>query len=326
MKAPNFWAKDGYLPQILDPLGRLFKVGGAIRQLTTPVHVAGIPVICVGNLVVGGAGKTPIALSLAGQLAKMGQVAAFLTRGYGGRLIGPIQVDPSVHDARDVGDEALLLAEIAPTWVSRNRGKGGDAARDAGAEIIIMDDGFQNPGLTKTLSLVVVDGGYGFGNGRMLPAGPLREPIAQGLERASVVVLIGTDEAKITGSLPKHLPVLRATISPIAHDRLRVGVSVLGFAGIGRPSKFRASLETLGLKIAHFKTFADHHSYTANEIQALLSEAERLGAVPVTTAKDYVRLPADVRSQIERLDIAVRWEDEAALLLVLEKGLGHGQG
>ena len=326
MKAPAFWTQDGYLPRLLDPLGCLFKAGGAIRQFATPTHVAGIPVICVGNLVVGGAGKTPVALSLASQLAKIGQVAAFLTRGHGGRLSGPIQVDPSVHDAGDVGDEALLLAEIAPTWISRDRGKGGIAARDAGAEIIIMDDGFQNPGLTKTLSLVVVDGGYGFGNGRMLPAGPLREPIAQGLERASAVVLIGVDETKITESLPKHLPVLRATISSIAHDRLRAGVSVLGFAGIGRPSKFRASLETLGLEITHFKTFADHHSYTANEIQALLSEAERLGAVPVTTAKDHVRLPADVRSRIERLDISVRWEDEEALLLVLKKGLGHGQG
>ena len=326
MKAPDFWTQDGYLPRLLEPLCCLYKAGGAIRRLATPVHVAGIPVICVGNLVVGGAGKTPVALSLANQLAKTSRVAAFLTRGHGGRLSGPIQVDPFVHDAGDVGDEALLLAEIAPTWVSRDRGKGGIAARDAGATIIIMDDGFQNPGLTKTLSLVVIDGGYGFGNGRMLPAGPLREPIASGLERASAVVLIGTDETNITESLPKHLPVLRATISLIPHDLLQTGVSVLGFAGIGRPSKFRASLEMLGLKIARFKAFADHHSYTTNEIQALLNEAERLGAVPVTTAKDHVRLPADIRSQIERLDISVRWEDEAALLVILDKGLVHDQG
>ncbi|MDA0341241.1 MAG: tetraacyldisaccharide 4'-kinase, partial [Proteobacteria bacterium] len=184
MKAPDFWTQDGFLPRLLDPLGCLFKAGGAVRRLTTPVHVAGIPVICVGNLVVGGAGKTPVALSLASQLAKTGHVVAFLTRGHGGRLSGPVQVDPSVHHAGDVGDEALLLAEVAPTWVSRDRGKGGIAARDAGAEVIIMDDGFQNPGLTKTLSLVVVDGGYGFGNGRVLPAGPLREPAKIGLKRA----------------------------------------------------------------------------------------------------------------------------------------------
>jgi tetraacyldisaccharide 4'-kinase len=265
-------------------------------------------------------------LSLARRLQDMGHSVSFLSRGHGGRLAGPVQVDPSTHDARDVGDEALLLAEVARAWVSRNRGQGGIAAEQAGAGVIIMDDGFQNPGLEKSLSLVVADGAYGFGNGRVLPAGPLREPIDQGLARADALVLIGEDRTDIAASLPDDLPVLRAEIRLEDHEHLPAGTSVLGFAGIGRPAKFHASLEESGLNVVGFEAFADHHVHTASEIDALLGRAKALNAALVTTAKDHVKLPESTRGQILRLNISLAWQDEAALSAILEKGLRRGPG
>lgn len=326
MRAPAFWVEDGVLARLLDPLSVIYRAGGAIRrQITTP-RATGIPVICVGNLVVGGAGKTPVSLALAHRLQNSGLAVSFLSRGHGGRLAGPTQVDPSTHDADDVGDEALLLAEVAPTWVSRDRGHGGIAAEQAGAGVIIMDDGFQNPGLEKSVSLVVVDGAYGFGNGHVLPAGPLREPIDQGLARADALILIGEDRADVIASLPDHLPILRAEIRLENHEQLSPGASVLGFAGIGRPAKFRASLEESGLNVVGFQAFADHHVYTPSEIDALLGRAKALNAALVTTAKDHVKLPRSDRERIKRLNISLAWQDEAALSMILEKGLRRGSG
>ena len=314
------------LPRLLGPFGLVFQAGTALRRhAVTPVEV-GIPVICVGNLVVGGAGKTPVALSLASHLMQGGAALAFLSRGHGGRLSGPVKVEPSVHGAPDVGDEALLLAELAPTWISRDRVKGALAARADGAELIIMDDGFQNPGLKKKLGIVVIDGAVGFGNRRVLPAGPLREPVEPGLARADALIMIGEDRTGLAPSLPPTASLLRARIVPSRNDRLPAGAKVLGFAGIGRPAKFRDSLEELGLEVTGFKAFADHHVFTAAEIEALLSQADARNAVPVTTAKDHVRLPKPVQARIERLDITLAFQDEAALSALLDKGLDHGPG
>jgi tetraacyldisaccharide 4'-kinase len=326
VKAPDFWAENGIAPRLLQPFGLMIQAGAAIRRRVTTPHMMDIPVICVGNLVVGGAGKTPVALALASVLRQGRATVAFLSRGHGGRLDGPIKVDPSVHVAVDVGDEALLLAESAPTWVSRDRAKGAVAARAGGAGLIIMDDGFQNPGLHKTFSLVVVDGAVGFGNRRVLPAGPLREPVESGLARADGVILIGEDRTGAAASLPAELPLLRARIVPRPSNRLPAGARVLGFAGIGRPAKFHESLKELGLDVTGFQGFPDHHVFTKAEIQALLDRARVEEAIVVTTAKDHVRLPEADRSRIERLDITLNWQDEAALSALLRERTGHGPG
>jgi tetraacyldisaccharide 4'-kinase len=326
VKAPEFWGRDSLITKLLHPISLVFQAGTAIRRrAATPIEV-GVPVICVGNLVAGGAGKTPVALSVAGHLKRFGVTLAFLTRGHGGRLMGPVKVEPDIHVARDVGDEALLLAETAATWISRDRAKGAMAARADGAELVIMDDGFQNPGLEKSLSLVVIDGAVGFGNGRVIPAGPLRETMDKGLARANAMVMIGEDRTGLTSSLPPALPLLRARIVPRPNARLPRGTRVLGFAGIGRPGKFRESLEELELEVVAFESFPDHHVYSGGEIDALLGRAKTANAIPVTTAKDHVRLPKATQARIERLDIALAWQDEAALSALLDKEINHGSG
>jgi tetraacyldisaccharide 4'-kinase len=310
MKAPAFWQKDGFLPALLAPAALCFAAGGRLRRcVVTPRRVAA-PVICVGNLVAGGAGKTPIAIAIAERLIARGKAVHFLSRGYGGREKGPLRVDPARHAAADVGDEPLLLARIAPAWVSRDRAAGAAAAVAAGAQIIVMDDGFQNPGLAKDLSLLAVDGGYGFGNGRVMPAGPLREPLAAGLARADAVALIGTDQCGVADRLPPSLPLLRAVLAPIA--AALAGRRVFAFAGIARPEKFFATLQSMGCVLAGRRAFADHHAYGEAEVAALIEEARHADAVPVTTEKDAVRLPPALRAGIETLPVAIRWRDEAA--------------
>lgn len=312
MRAPDFWRADGVLPTLLSPLSLGLLAGAAIRKATTHVYDAPVPVLCVGNLVAGGAGKTPVAIALGKYLAAHGKTVHFLSRGYGGRETGPLRVDPGRHTAADVGDEPLLLAATAPSWIARNRAAGAKAAADAGAQIIVMDDGFQNPGVGKDRSILVVDGGYGFGNGRVMPAGPLREPLAAGLARADAVVLMEPDSVGVAHTLPADLPVLRATLAPMQASGLS-GRAVFAFAGIARPEKFFATLEDLGAILAGRQGFDDHHAYSDTDIAALLAAAETCGAVPVTTEKDAMRLPASVRDKIEVLPVSLRWRDEAAL-------------
>lgn len=326
MKAPGFWAEDGLLARLLTPLALLYQAATAARRGFASPRDVGIPVICVGNLVAGGAGKTPVALSLGARLSAAGRAVAFLTRGHGGSLVGPVRVRPDAHRPSEVGDEALLLAEAGPTWVARDRVAGALAARDAGAEVVIMDDGFQNPSLRKTLALVVIDGGFGFGNRRVHPAGPLREPVYSGLGRADAVVLIGADPQGLEATLPPNLGVLRADIVAERGARLRPGDRVFGFAGIGRPEKFRETLESLDLAVIGFEAFADHHAFAPAELDALLAKAARANATPVTTAKDHVRLPQSVQDKVERVNISLAWRDEAALSALLDRGLSHGPG
>lgn len=316
MMATGFWRKDGLLPALLSPAARCFAAGGWIRRRIVAPRSVAAPVICVGNLVAGGAGKTPVAAALAERLLAHGKAPHFLSRGYGGRERGPLRVDPARHTAADVGDEPLLLARTAPAWIARDRAAGAEAAVRAGAGVVVMDDGFQNHRLRKDLSLLVVDGGYGFGNGRVMPAGPLREPLAAGLARADAVVLMEPDECGVAAMLPASLPILRASLQPIAPASL-AGRRVLAFAGIARPEKFFATLEAMGCRIAGQRAFPDHHPYGEREIAALIAEARRADAIPVTTEKDAVRLPATLRSGIETLPVAVRWRDEGALDLLL---------
>ena len=323
MQAPQHWHSEGGMGRMLAPVGWLYgKVGQVRRACTKPARVAK-PVICVGNVVSGGAGKTPVAIGLQGWLSRSGRAVHFLSRGYGGRLRGPVRVDPERHDAALVGDEPLLLARRAPAWVSRDRVAGADAAIADGADLIVMDDGHQNPTLHKDLSLVVVDAAYGFGNGRVMPAGPLREPLACGLARADAVVLVGDGAGFDRNGLPAALPVLEADLVPGPETAALAGRRVFAFAGIGRPGKFFATLAAIGCEVAGTRSYADHHRYSAGEVADLMRAAEDADAIPVTTEKDAVRLGAARDSRIAVLTVSIRWRDEAALAAVMRR-LGHG--
>lgn len=315
LSPPEFWSRPGLVPSLLEPAAQAYAALGAARRALATPYRATVPVICVGNLVVGGAGKTPIVESLAGLLLGRRRHPAILSRGYGGGAAGPIQVDPARHDAVAVGDEPLLLARRAPVWVARDRAAGARAAMAAGADCLVMDDGFQNPGLVKDLSLLAIDGGYGFGNGRVLPAGPLREPARQGLARAAAVVLIGEDVAGVLPALDK--PVLRAALVPRNGGDF-TGTHVIAFAGIGRPEKFFATLEAVGARLLGRVSFPDHHPYGDAELRHLADSAAAQGARLVTTEKDWFRLAPDWRARVATLAVSVKWQDEAAVLALLD--------
>lgn len=315
MRTPDFWhappgSRADILAELLSPVGAALDVAGRLRRAIARPYRPPMPVICVGNLVAGGSGKTPVVLSLAVRLAARGIAAAIVMRGYGGRLVGPARVDPHRHDAAAVGDEGLLVAKHAACWVARDRAAGAAAAAADGAMLILFDDGFQNPSVAKDLSLLVVDAAYGFGNGRLLPAGPLREGVASGLARADAIVLIGNAECAALADVAR--PILRATLEPVAAEGI-AGATVVAFAGIGRPEKFFTSLRALGVRLAAAHGFADHHPYRTAELAALRREAASAGALLVTTRKDWVRLPPAERGDIAVLDVALRWRDETAL-------------
>ncbi len=318
MRTPGYWQHDGLLALLLSPISHGITAAGRMRRAIKKTRRIRVPVLCVGNLVAGGAGKTPVAIAVAERLIARGATPHFLSRGYGGDITGPTRVDPTRHRAEHTGDEALLLARTAPCWIARHRPAGGAAAAHYGADVVVMDDGFQNPSLRKNLSLVVIDGGYGLGNRRVLPAGPLREPFEDGIGRADAVVLLGEDEQGILETLPETLPVLRANIVPANTDHL-TGKTVFAFAGIARPEKFYATLEAIGCHIADTRSFDDHHNFNPAQIGWLLDKAAILEALPVTTEKDWVRLPEKVRDRFATLPITVRWQDSAALDALLDR-------
>ena len=329
MRDPEFWerGKGGVLSGALSPLGWAYGLGARACRAVTQAWRAPVPVLCVGNAVAGGAGKTPVALDIGARLRARGVEAHFLSRGYGGAASGPLRVDAARHTYRDVGDEALLLAEVAPAWIARHRAAAARAAVAAGAGTLVMDDGFQNPGLAKDVSLLVVDGGYGFGNGRVMPAGPLREPLAEAFGRAHAAVLMGADAADGSGRILRgaSLPILRADARPGPEARTLAGKPVVAFAGIGRPEKFFAMLGAAGAEIAAALPFPDHHPYTAGDEARLERLAEAHGAALVTTAKDAVRLPEALRATVTVLTITLEWEDEAAIEAILDTLVSHGR-
>lgn len=323
MRAPDFWwaPQGGVAAALLEPAARAYRAIAALRAGRVRPWRAGVPVLCVGNLVVGGAGKTPVAIDIAARLAARGAVPHFLTRGYGGRLAGPVRVAPGRHTYVDVGDEPLLLAERAPAWVAGDRAAGARAAVAAGAGAIVMDDGFQNPSLAKDISLVVVDGGRGFGNGRSLPAGPLRESLAAGLARAHAVVLMGEDKAgaaQAIAAVRRGLPILRARAVPGPELAELAGKPVVAFAGIGDPGKFFATLRAAGCEMRGEVAFADHHPYSTADLAGLSERARAAAGLLVTTAKDARRLPAGAAGDVRVLTIGVEWEDVAALETLLK--------
>ena len=316
-RAPHFWRADGgkLLPTLLSPFAALVAAHTA-RRVARPGWRAPVPVICCGNVTVGGAGKTTLALDLAARLIARGIGVHVLLRGYGGSSSGTRRVgrdDP----ARLVGDEARLLAEIAPTWIGADRAASARAAVAAGAEALLLDDGLQNPTLEKDLSLLVIDGGFGFGNGLVMPAGPLREPVAAGAARCHAAVLIGADATAAAERLPRALPVLRARLVPGPEAVALAGKRVLAFAGIATPEKFFATLAQAGAVLAGKLAFADHHPFTERELHRIIDRAAALGARPVTTPKDAVRIPAKLRPAIDVLGVGLGWEDPAAIEALL---------
>lgn len=313
MRAPDFWHGRGPIARLLAPLGALHGLSVAIKARATPPDT-GVPVICVGNLTAGGSGKTPIAIAIAQILREQGRNPFFLTRGYGGSAHGPLLVN-STDSAAVTGDEALLLAHHAPTIVARDRLLGARLAKDNGAQVIVMDDGHQNFTIAKTLSLVVVDGHTGFGNGFQIPAGPLREPVRQGLSRADAVVVMGDGTPDLHGY---YGTVLRAHVK--TDGAPFIGKRVFAFAGIGQPQKFFDALAQTGAQLTGQRAFGDHHPYRDDEIRALRAMAG--DALLVTTQKDFARMTNAQRDGIQVLKAAAVFDQPDIVTRLLDSRLG----
>ncbi len=292
------------------------------QRVERPGWRAPVPVICCGNVTLGGAGKTILALDLTHRLGIAGRRVHVLLRGYGGSSRGPRRVEPA-DDGALAGDEALLLAALAPTWIGADRAASARQAVAEGADVLLLDDGLQNPTLAKDLCLLVIDGGFGFGNGRVFPAGPLREPVRAAAERCRAAILIGPDRHGAAAALGPSLPLLGARLVPGPEMQALAGRRVLAFAGIGRPEKFFASLREAGAQLAEAVPFPDHHRFRSGEVERLLDRADRLDATLATTAKDAVRLPAALRTQIAVATVGLAWDDEAAIEAML-RTLGAG--
>lgn len=328
MRAPAFWAGRTPSPaaRLLRPAAWLYG-GVAARLVARPGARAAVPVICVGNFTIGGAGKTPTALALADLLRRMGHRPAFLTRGYGGRLAGPVRVDPDRHGPEMVGDEPLLLARAHPTIVSRDRPAGARLCVESGATVVVMDDGLQNPSLVKNLAFAVVDGASGVGNGLCLPAGPLRAPLGAQWPLVHAVIVVGAGEpgcAMAGLAEARGTPVLGASLRPDAAVAASLaGRRVLAFAGIARPEKFFATLRDCGAVLEGARAFADHHAYPARDVAALVDRAGRDGLMLVTTEKDLVKLPrlASAASPVAVTALPVRLvlDDETPVKALIER-------
>jgi tetraacyldisaccharide 4'-kinase len=318
MRPPEFWSRPpgrpGIAARLLAPFAAMYGAVVRARLRRSPQLRPNVPVICIGNLTLGGAGKTPVAIAILERLKALRASPVALTRGYGGSLNGPVMVEPD-HIAAEIGDEPILLARHAPTVVAKDRAAGARACVAAGAGVIVMDDGFQNPSISKDLSIAVVDSESGFGNGRVFPAGPMRESARDGLKRADAVVLMGRGPFD-----PGHPRTLRADIrAPFAAPF--DGRRVVAFAGIGRPEKFFHSLERAGAEIVSVFAYPDHHVFDDADIDRMRALAKARGAVLATTEKDFVRLSPRLRRGILTLPVEVRFEDERALDALLASAM-----
>jgi len=309
MKTPGFWFRPPSLAaRLLKPLGSAYYILGRLR--TGKPARAAAPLIVVGNVVAGGAGKTPVVLALTSLLQQRGLKVHLIAKGYGGRLKGPQQVMPD-HTALDVGDEPMLLAMAAPTFIGQDRGAAYELAAQ-GADVVISDDGMQSPRLKGALTLMVLDGVLGFGNGLLIPAGPLREPVNEALKRVDAIVQIGGAERPIGNK-----PLLLADFMTQDTDWLR-GTRIIAFAGIGQPEKFFSSLTTSGAKLVAAYPYGDHQPYSAAEISRLLEQAKAQNAVLVTTTKDHVRIPKGLREQVRVVEGALVWRNLQQITGLLE--------
>jgi len=316
MKTPKFWyQKKGAKSLLLSPLGQLYRTAGLLRHALIKPYKASVPVICVGNIVAGGAGKTPTSMAMARLLMKQGHRPVFVTRGYGGNEKGPLRVDLTKHTSRDVGDESVLLAQIAPCFIGRNRAAAIQMAEAEKPTHIILDDGLQNPKVAPDVNFLVVDGAVGFGNRQLIPAGPLRETLHDAFSRIAAIVMIGEDVQRVAPCLGKT--VLQAHLRPSISTSFVDKPHVLAFAGIGRPSKFYDSCREANLHVVETRDFADHHIFTEDDLAQLAEAAQRKALKLITTAKDWVRLPEPFRKEVGILDIELVFEDEEAVMALL---------
>ena len=318
LKTPSFWYRSAQsappmIESLLWPVSLIYGFGARLNLSSSQTYISPIPVLCVGNLVAGGGGKTPTLLALNGIIKRhdLAQNPTFLSRGYGGTESGPYRVTSDHDTVQRVGDEPLLLANTAQTVISRYRPAGIKLAHGLDADMILMDDGYQNPSVTKDISVLVIDGEAGFGNGKLLPAGPLRETVVDGLARADAVVLIGEDKRNITASIPAGRPLFKAHIK--SKFKKEPKEKYIAFCGLARPEKFQDTLKAEGLNILAFHAFADHHVFSEAEIAQLSIQAKNENAVLLTTEKDHVRLPAIHRKNIKTFPIEIVFDDEDAV-------------
>lgn len=321
MKTPAFWKNRSLFSTCLVPVSWVYyRVHQSRMRSYTPQSYP-VPVLCIGNVTAGGAGKTPTVIALSQLIAKTFFLTAHvISRGYGGQLMTATQVDIQKHTAAEVGDEPLLIARHTPCWIAKRRTDAAQAAINAGANLILMDDGLQNPTIQKKASLLVIDGGFGIGNGRMLPAGPLREHWEDALKKASAVCIIGYDSTQIAKQIPAHIPAFYAALKADESTKTQwEDKRVLAFAGIARPQKFYDTLKELGASLVETKDFGDHHPYSQEEMIALVNLARKLDAQLVTTEKDFVRIPVAFQPYVDTLVVSLTWQDEPAVIAWLKQ-------
>ncbi|MDR0695783.1 MAG: tetraacyldisaccharide 4'-kinase [Holosporales bacterium] len=319
LKAPRFWSeKDSTLARYLKPVSDVYTAVASMRLNSVKPERLQIPVICVGNIVIGGSGKTPVVELVCNILKSNASKPHIISSGYGGYIKNVVMVDATMHTHLQVGDEPMMLSTVAPTWIGQNKANAGKAAELAGADVLVMDDGMQNNSLEKDLQVLVIDSLQWFGNEHVFPAGPLRESIRSGLKKADVVIIIGESDKALEETIWSNSPDV-----PVCHAKMHVkrhvnvpNNRVLGFCGLGYPSKFRNTLISEGYDLVDFVSFPDHHRYTISELQRLISTARNVDASLITTMKDYVKIPEVLRVNISILEISLRIDDDSFAILL----------